>query len=450
MFFGTNPQIISQWLVRQIQRKKPARVIAPYAGNFVIEQLAALSGKNIEIISTDVSLYSRAIGYGITDTPSEIRIRPEYLDDFPFIQGKTSPIETAATIVFMAEVAVAKKKSHIPYYQRLYQEGVEGQERYFLKIMDKLKTLRELCGHMDFRGTCGVELIDQEAQEGDWVYFDPPVAIGDYEKMFKQLEEMFDFSEPDYSIVTEEVKNLQLRMLCDIGATVFYRRNDHDASYDFLRKVFLYQYKHRGWYTIYTNDLEADMFVGRFKPLKEEQLKVPIIGPDHEITENSEIDIVQVKSTVGNHYRMLWVKKAQMTDAGTAFLCFIDKKLIGMFQLDSSLKFGSDWALINSDPGAPTSSYKKLSKLILYLICTEENLRRFNEMSVWEHKGFTTKVFTNNPVSMKYRGELFKLASREEDDDGQYRYNLIYRSKKLYPTYREALKRWLKKHGQKK
>jgi hypothetical protein len=67
MFFGTTPQIISQYLHGELKRITPKRIFIPFAGNFVVEQIAHLACPEAEVFSTDVSIYSRAIGFGINN-----------------------------------------------------------------------------------------------------------------------------------------------------------------------------------------------------------------------------------------------------------------------------------------------------------------------------------------------------------------------------------------------
>ena len=71
----------------------------------------------------------------------------------------------------------------------------------------------------------------------------------------------------------------------------------------------------------------------------------------------------------------------------------------------------------------------------------------FNDVTMWEHTGFTTRATSNEPVSMKYRG-IFDLAERIEDKEGNYQYKLMYRTKeKLFDTIQDALIAWVKKEG---
>jgi hypothetical protein len=449
MFFGTTPNIIAQFLSTEFLRLRPKRVVVPFAGNFVVEQIASLAGKSAgfapEILSTDVSLYSRAIGFGITDTPFHCSIKPHVLDDFPFFADKTTPLEIAAMVIFFAEVAKNLGKEHIPYYASLNRNAKASTEAYFGKILQQLSRFKENTARLRFFGTDACEVLPL-VENGDVVFYDPPVLLGDYEKMFAPLAGVFDFTEPSYTEMTDEVKQHHLRLLRENGATVYYRTNNPLAEPpQGYTEVFRYQYKWHAHYCVYASCV-GERFSGRFQPIKEEVKPYPLIGESDVITAQSRVEIVPVSGNVGNHYRMMWVKKAEMGNMGTPLVVLVDGKIAGLLVLESGLKFGTDLVLIVSDPAAPTSRYKRLSKLMLHLCCTRTVLDLINERTMWEHTGFTTRVLTNNPVSMKYRG-LFDLAKREEFKEGNYEYKLIYQSKTLFPDVETALAAWLKKDG---
>lgn len=449
MFFGTTPQVIAQWLHQEFRRTKPERVFVPFAGNFVVEQIASLAATSInnsvQVFSTDVSLYSRAIGFGVTDTPFDCRLKPHILEEFPFFADKTSPLEIAATVIFFAEAAKIFTKQHIPYYQQLGNHARAHVPQYFAKIMKQLERFKENTATLRFFGTDACEMLPL-VECGDAVFYDPPVLLGDYEKMFAPLRETFDFTEPHYTEMTEEVKQRHLQELSRTGALVYYRTNNPlPEPPEGYTEVFRYQYKWHGHYCVYANQ-NARLWCGQFQPIKEEIQPFPLIGEEDEITPKTRIDIVPVSGKIANHYRLLWVRKAEMSDMGYPFLFLADGKIIGLVLLESGVKFGMGLSLIVSDPAAPTSRYKRLSKLILHICCTKTMLDIINEKTMWEHHGFTTRVNSNNPVSMKYRG-LFDLAKREETKEGNYAYRLIYQSKMLFPDVETALASWLKKDG---
>tara|TARA_R110000824_G_scaffold295738_3_gene484036 strand:- start:1137 stop:2489 length:1353 start_codon:yes stop_codon:yes gene_type:complete len=444
MFFGTTPSIISQFIYNEIKKHNPKRVVVPFAGNFVIEQIAGLVSKKIEILSTDISIYSRAIGYGLGNIESEIEIKDEMLNTFDILKNKKSPIEIAASVIFLTEAAKNLSKREIGYYDMLHRDALANQEMYYNKILAKLNKFKEtLPTNFKFYGTDACELLNNDLKKNDLIFYDPPVLLGDYEKMFKHLEEQLIYEEPKYTQMNDEVKDNQLSTLKN-NHTIYYRRNDIGNTPDGYTEVLRYRYKNRGYYTVYTNNPQK-RFVGSFIPLREEVKNYPIINERDVITRKSKIEFISVSGNIANHYRLMWVKKAEMTDAGYSYLILCDKKIIGLVTVQSGQAYTSDFIPIFSDPAAPTSIYKRLSKLILWLICTRAFLKEFNDVTMWEHLGFTTRVFTNAPSSMKYRGK-FKLKTREEDKDGNYKYKLIYQNtENLCKTYKQALSEWIDK-----
>lgn len=67
---------------------------------------------------------------------------------------------------------------------------------------------------------------------------------------------------------------------------------------------------------------------------------------------------------------------------------------------------------------------------------------------MWSHKGFSTIVFTDYDVSMKYRG-LFELKKKEVlKGSNKYKNKLTYQNQsKIFPTRKDALLFWLKKES---
>lgn len=447
MFFGTTPQIISQFLFEEFKKHDFKKAIVPFAGNFVVEEVIRQAKPEVELHSTDVSLYSRAIGYGLMDKASDISLKEELYKDFPFLANKKSPAAVAVQVIMFTEIAKALlKKDKIPYYRMLYNNAIDNQETYFEKVMTKIITLRKVLKGMVFHGIDACKMLPEEVCEGALVHYDPPVLLGDYEKMFKALGDCFEYSEPKYTQMTDEVKQDHLKALHEKGCTVYYRTNTPlQQPLKGFKEVYRYQYKNNGWYCLYSNH-HFQTFVGRFEPLKEQVKNYPILPLEFKFTPDTKIQILPETSKVCNHYRLMWVKKAQMTDTGYPFLIFADGNLIGMVQLSDGLKFGSELILINSDPAAP-SRYKRLSKLILYVICTQDMVDWINKKTLWEHVGFTTRVFSNHPVSMKYRG-FFDLKERSEDKDSDYDYKLIYQNRKnIFQDAQAGYTAWYKKFG---
>lgn len=457
MFFGTTPSIVSQYMLERIKEHKPKRVFVLFAGNFVIEQLAASVSKDIEIFSTDVSLYSRAIGFGATGQEFDAKLKQPFEPGFEYVEKLNTPIEKAAQVIFLGDVAKNLKKD-IPYYKSLANDARYNQEEYIEKIKLKIEKFSQSVGHMKFYGVDACELVPM-VKKGDLVFYDPPVLLGDYEKAFEALDACYEYAPVPYTEMTDDVKRQHLDHFTEIGATVYYRRNDvltdeekRKIIPESYKEKYRYQYKANGFYTLYSNheyltNTVTKSWVGRYEPLKEEVKNYPMIGKDDVITARSEVRLMKVKGTVSNHYRMMWVKKAEMSDGGTSYLVFVDGKLAGCLQLQSGMTYSSPFISIFSDPSCPFSRYERLSKLIMNICCTRETLEMFNEESMWLHEGFTTRVVTNAHSSMKYRG-LFKKTDTKPMDSGNYKNSIIYQNKdKIFKTYKDALIHWLNKDG---
>ncbi|MCK4761965.1 MAG: hypothetical protein KAW12_07185 [Candidatus Aminicenantes bacterium] len=444
MFLGAIPPVIGQYIRDEIARHHPKRVIIPFSGNFSIEQIAHAACPQADVHSTDIIFYSRAIGFGVNDIDFRCEIKPEFEKDFSFLAGKVKPIEKAAVVVMFLCIADAFVKKNKIYYLRLYQNLVKNQEVYYQKILQKLEQLKS-SSDFTFYGTCASKLIEKVG-DGDLVIFDPPYFVDGYVNMFKNLPECLNFDEVDFLEITDEVKAQQLEELSERGALVYYRTISDSILTDQYRLVYYYQYKYNLAYLIYSTSAKSE-FVGRKQLIKEKVQNIHLIGRGDEISENGEVDIVKTETPVVNHYRLMWLKKSRMRDGRYSFLVFIDKKLIGILMLQGGLNFGTDLVTIFADTSAPSSRYKRLSKLILYLCSTEKMLNTINDLTMWPHSGFTTRVTSNSPVSMKYRG-IFKLAKREKDSDSEFKYKLIYQNRdRIFPDYKIALKEWVRKHG---
>ena len=85
-----------------------------------------------------------------------------------------------------------------------------------------------------------------------------------------------------------------------------------------------------------------------------------------------------------------------------------------------------------------STRYSRLAKLLLLVIQTKEIRRMMEEHLLDELPTCTTMVFTDKPVSMKYRG-LFKLVRRVPG-------KLVYQTEMGTKTLKEVVPLWLKKY----
>jgi len=107
-----------------------------------------------------------------------------------------------------------------------------------------------------------------------------------------------------------------------------------------------------------------------------------------------------------------------------------------------------------SDFPVDTSDYKRLSKLVLYAALSRESQDIIQSTLGRKTISLSTTAFSNNPVSMKYRG-VFDLLYRRETEGGEgshdtQKYALQYLGKLGQWTLAMGLETWKEKYGKAK
>ncbi|GAA2351117.1 hypothetical protein SVIO_040200 [Streptomyces violaceusniger] len=116
-----------------------------------------------------------------------------------------------------------------------------------------------------------------------------------------------------------------------------------------------------------------------------------------------------------------------------------------MFAMAPS-SYTPDEAYLLSDFAVAPTDYPRLSKLIVLaatsteaqLLCQRAFSRRIRAVS--------TTAFSNNPVSMKYRG-LLRLTKRGPSNEEGWQYQLQYQGVMGEHSLAEALEKWAKRWG---
>jgi hypothetical protein len=148
---------------------------------------------------------------------------------------------------------------------------------------------------------------------------------------------------------------------------------------------------------------------------------------------------------------------------GAPTLCFgvmVDDKMVGCFAMstagleprESSGVPSPKCYLLSDFPVAP-SIYPRLSKLVLYAALSAEIKVVYEHSTNKRVRGILTTAFSDNPISMKYRG-LFKLVKREDLEKSKSKsgyigkkYMLNYAQEMGAWTLEEGFEKWRQKHG---
>lgn len=445
LFLGTTTAPVRAYLAQEIRSRKPKRVFEPFAGIFMISQICGMIDPEIEVWSTDISMFSAAIGCGLSGQEAPIRRLPLFDEHFPTLVPLTSPVHQAAIMIFMQEAALAYRKRHLVFYGKLWDEMRIRAHKHVQGVVEKVeKAKANLPKRFHYSPSCGVELMKQ-AQAGDMLFYDPPFWTGGYEKMFEALQDWFVMDPIPFVEVTTDLKAAHLQELHERGVACFYRC-EKEETHPHYEKVFQAEHKLNGYFLVYANHAETRGIL-RNDRMREKAKLLDVADETFRFTPKTKIALVPVDTPTANHFRLMWTKKAEMQNMGSPYLLAADGKVFGVVVVDSGQQFGTSLARIVSDVSSLFTAYPRLSKLVLGMILTDEFLHEINNRFMHTHDGFTTTAFSDEQVSMKYRG-LFDLAERRPGEEGQKKYALVYRTRKMRaPTYRAAFKQWLQKHG---
>jgi hypothetical protein len=154
--------------------------------------------------------------------------------------------------------------------------------------------------------------------------------------------------------------------------------------------------------------------VNRFTGRQLKPVFYPKIPDDHQITADSEIKFIRATMNEVDYLRMIYMKKDIFLGSSPFnYLWFVDGYMIGacMFDFSKKARAGGEYVWMKSD-FVIDSAQDKLSKLLIMATLAKEFKEELDVRYSTDVKMITTTVFTNKPVSMKYRG-VFKLDKRE-------------------------------------
>ena len=274
------------------------------------------------------------------------------------------------------------------------------------------------------------DLLDEIPKDAVVIAFLPTYA-GGYERMFKRLEEIFDWDSPSYGMIDEDRKK---RILTKMMERDYLYLDDHE--WKGLPMVAVVRKARMKPVYIYSN--MTALHRGVMKQQRHSEF-VPFarLGDEDEITPASKLVIAPTTNRIVNYYRDVYLSKGVgiPADGEVPLVLAVDGKVFG-FLIYSRMQGGGDVYLL-ADFVVNSTRYRRLAKLLLLVTQTREVRRLLEEKFFLEIPKCRTMVFTDKPVSMKYRG-LYELARR---DPGK----LVYETELGILDLNEVIPLWLKK-----
>lgn len=453
MFQGTVPNQALKLLATVIKEWDCDKIFVGCSGNFTVER-AISKIIDCPIVSNDVTIYSCYIGeYLSGKSVDELRVKADYNGECQFfreyMKDDTSKV---ATLILATDILGYEGQDNL-YSKRMLRGYKEQFPELHKSMCEKLKSLKT--NVQEFYKGDVMDMLDMIGDNDGFISF-PPFFKGGYEKMWKDISKVFEFTEPKYE---EFDPSTSIDKLCNKvkGLSNFFLMTERkiEGMKSFYCGVLQTP---RGKDVYFYSKTSKSHFVAQFT--KNLNCK-PIVR----IQEDDEVEWPIFLKELDNHqYYMLraeylssTVNKSDPYKGGPSLAlgCFTrEGKLFGMFALSNSMMLGSDPRIeqpciyMITDLAVGPTKVKGLSKLVVMCALSKEVKLMSEKVMNKRVKSIYTNAFSRNPSSMKYRGllELYNRKELEKDDSGKVKkYSLSYGAPMGQWSLKEGFELWKQK-----
>ena len=457
MFHGSLPATAQQILCEIVQKWDVPEIYVGCSGNFTIERVLKGCVK-AKLYSNDVTVYSCLLGRYFTGQKLDVKMRSDYDGPMRFVEKyMDSDAGIIAVMLILSKMSIYLASKTNPYYEKMIRAHTSQFEKMWTETKGKIEKIEPFISSMYEGDVC--EWVDKIPEDAGFICY-PPFFSGDYEKMFKVIENVFEWSPPEYEMINKDRIH---EMFVKLTKRKYFMFGTNDYLPEFKQYlVGLAQTTNRG--------VPLYMYAKSHKSIivtPRQFVQCPMIqrlGPNEDI--GNTLRIVKLKSEQFHALRSKYMNMHINPGSETAsFGVLVDNKLVGVFAFMASPTFADmnkyidtpNVYLLSDFPIAP-SKYKKLAKLVLYAALSKEAKDFAENITNKRIFSLTTTAFTKRPVSMKYRG-LFRLlnkkqmegTSEEETDMSKIYYGngfmLNYGAPIGQWTLAEGFAEWKKKYG---
>ena len=202
MFQGTLPHSAIKIIGNIVKEWKVDRIYVGCSGNFTIERSIS-SLLDCKITSNDVTIYSSNIGkYFSSQSLDELRIKEDYDGKCNFLREyMNNDTEKVATMMLASDILPYSLTSN-KYCDRMlkgYKEQFPRMHKDLCKKLEEMKTNIDTFYHGDV-----MKMLDEIPENCGFISF-PPFFKGGYERMWQNIEDFFEYTEPEYEMFDPDV-----------------------------------------------------------------------------------------------------------------------------------------------------------------------------------------------------------------------------------------------------
>ncbi|MCX4609413.1 putative antirestriction adenine methyltransferase [Streptomyces mirabilis] len=425
----------------KLDRSQYTRYVELGVGSFAAALVAANAGIPPSSMETsDVTLYTSVLGTYVSG--GDLLSLGMTLDGEPVDLPGASPVELAAHMLYVHWLARMQAKGEAQYWSDLVTDMVEREAEHKARLVGSLQSIGERLPGCRFTPKCMWDhLAEVEDDERTIVVAAPPTYKSGFEKFFDTGGRVA-WQEPPYSIFDPEVDMQRLAdHMRDKAALLMFLQEERSGIAAHETPVFAHPLGDTARAFVISNrpdeifKLTGGPKVALGMARSTAPTSLPIIPPDHQVTEQSSVAVVAAKGTEIDYYRDLWMHRLAAAPGSYNMLVVIDGYVAGV------IGYGAE-TMTRPYPGATKYTSHLLMRfafgaphydLRLTRLATMLALRRdtaklvftgASEIILAASNGLVTVEYTRHPEAKGLRG-LMTLDSRAKHPDG---YKLSYSS----------------------
>lgn len=458
MFHGSIPATVQQILASIIKEWDVSDIYVGCSGNFTIERtLHGLTQARLH--GNDVTIYSCLLGSYFAGQQLEACYNENYDGPMQFVRPYLKDAPGIVTVVLLlSKMSTYLGSKPNPYYLKMIEAYRQQWHELYNATYEKIAKIEPFLHSFYAGDVC--EWVDAIPAEAAFLCY-PPFFSGDYEKMFKVIEQVVHWKPPEYQMID---KDRIFQMFRKMAQRRYFMFGTNDELPEFREHlVGVSQTTNRGVpLYIYARSKTSHIVMPHQNV---ESPLIPRLGEDEDIGE--ELRLVPLKSeefhALRSQYMNVYIKPGSES---ASYGVTVDGRLVGVFAFSASPTL-ANWDkhidtptmyLLSDFPVSP-SKYKRLAKLVLYAALSKESKLLAERISNKRIRSLVTTAFTKRPVSMKYRGLFRQLNKKKlpgvdpgETDMSKIYYNDGYQINYGAPmgewSLQEGLALWKKHHSQ--
>lgn len=417
-FLGSVPTQLIRTVLATADVASWSEAYVACSGTFRTERMLLSGFPKLTVRSNDVSLFSCGMGRWLVDAPHDFR----FIKDLAFIEelGLSEPVERLAAIIVVMNIsgyAVGKRNAYKNAHMAHFRQRFLG---YVAKTVKKIGDFKPLTPIASFHARDWLEHVDEAIEKGAGVLAYPPTYKSGYEKLFAFINDNVEWEQPKYAIwdparLGEVIEKLEA------SNSPYFVYSDRKID----GRAPAIEFDQNGFHTVYGYArAKRAAFLARSGGAGQ-QFRYKAIEPAR-LTKHSKVTLARATGAQMDFLRNVYLKKTIRFAGGAVnLLVYIDDMLAGgiIYRNDHGALTDKLGVFLLSD--FSTTREGRIAKLIARVATSKEAVGQAERHYVQRFHYVSTAVFSDNPVSMKYRGTM-DLMNRKETGAGKFQ--LFYKS----------------------